>query len=160
MCPRCLVRFAMVSGITWLWMLSPTSIRTCWPARRYFPVSGVALPVLRWTFCDRYLLRHWQGFSHQNRDTFVREVYRELQAHEYLMPPRMTVVMRNMVHNDWFGAYENLTTLGYALDRVARRIRFPNHFEGIIEEIRINDAELESRFLTFFPQLQNFAREV
>src|SRR5690554_777855 len=73
--------------------------------RRRF--SGVALDVLY----DHYLLRHWQGFSHQNRDTFVRRIYRELQAHEHLMPPRMTVVMRKMVHNDWFGAYEDLDTV-------------------------------------------------
>jgi acyl carrier protein phosphodiesterase len=65
-----------------------------------------------------------------------------------------------MVQNDWFGGYKDLNTVGYALDRVARRIRFKNHFEGIIDEIRTHDAELEARFLSFFPDLQNFAREV
>lgn len=122
--------------------------------RRRF--AGVALDILY----DHYLLRHWQGFSQLDRDIFVHDVYRELQTHEHLMPPRMTVVMRKMVDNDWFGAYEDLDTVGYALDRVAERIRFPNDFSGIITEIRANDAELESRFLTFFPNLQKFAREV
>ncbi len=122
--------------------------------RRRF--AGVALDILY----DHYLLRHWQGFSHQDRDTFVRAVYLELQTHEYLMPPQMTAVIRNMVQNDWFGGYKDLNTVGYALDRVASRIRFKNHFEGIIDEIRTHDAELEARFLSFFPDLQNFAREV
>jgi acyl carrier protein phosphodiesterase len=122
--------------------------------RRRF--AGVALDILY----DHYLLRHWQGFSQQDRDTFVHKVYRELQTHEYLMPPRMTAVMRKMVGDDWFGAYEDLDTIGYALDRVAERVRFPNRFGGIIEEIRANDAELESRFLMFFPDLQTFAREI
>jgi len=73
------------------------------------------------------------------------------------MPENMAVVTRRMVEHDWFGAYQNLDNIGYALDRVASRIRFANRFTGIIDEIRANEAELEGHFLVFFPELQAFA---
>ena len=122
--------------------------------RRRF--AGVALDILY----DHYLLRHWQRFSQADSDTFVRSIYRELQLFEYLMPAPMVTVTRRMVGHDWFGAYEDLDNIGYALDRVAGRVRFPNRFSGIIDEIRENDVELEQRFLTFLPDLQRFAGDI
>ncbi len=119
--------------------------------RRRF--AGVALDILY----DHFLLRHWQRFSQTDRDTFVQRVYEDLQNHEDLMPEAMIIVIRRMVRHDWFGAYADLDQIGYALDRVAGRVRFPNRFTGIIEEIRDNEQELEERFLAFFPELQSFA---
>lgn len=122
--------------------------------RRRF--AGVALDILY----DHYLLRHWQRFSQADRDRFVRVIYSELRNYEYLMPTPMVKVMRRMVGHDWFGAYEDFDSVGYALDRVADRVRFPNQFAGIIEEIREHDAELETRFLRFFPELQSIAGDI
>lgn len=119
--------------------------------RRRF--AGVALDILY----DHYLLRHWQRFSQIDRGIFVELIYQELQRNEHLMPEKMAQVTRRMVEHDWFGAYRDLESIGYALDRVAGRIRFPNKFTGMIDEIRANDVELEKRFLRFFPDLQSFA---
>ena len=121
--------------------------------RRRF--AGVALDVLY----DHYLLRHWHRFSEADHQTFVHGVYRELISHQDVMPLAMVKVTRHMVEHDWFGAYEDFENIGYALDRVASRIRFANQFAGIIEEIRANDEQLEARFLQFFPELLNFASE-
>lgn len=119
--------------------------------RRRF--AGVALDILY----DHYLLRHWQRFSQTDRGIFVESIYQELQRNEHLMPEKMAQVTRRMVEHDWFGAYRDLESIGYALDRVAGRIRFANKFTGMIDEIRANDVELEKRFLRFFPDLQSFA---
>lgn len=121
--------------------------------RRRF--AGVALDILY----DHYLLRHWQRFSDSDCDTFIQQVYDDLKTHEHLMPESMIHVTRRMVANDWFGAYADLDSIGYALDRVAGRVRFPNQFAGIIDEIRENAEELEANFLVFFPELQHFAGE-
>lgn len=53
------------------------------PQRRRF--SGVALDILY----DHYLLRNWQRFSHVNSDTFIDQVYRELDENASLMPEKM-----------------------------------------------------------------------
>lgn len=119
--------------------------------RRRF--AGVALDILY----DHFLLKHWHRFATAQRDPFIQRVYRELADHEHLMPDAMARVTRRMVRHDWFGAYEDLDNIGQALDRVADRIRFRNHFHGMIDEIRDHHGELEQDFLEFFPELQNFA---
>ncbi|MDX1801061.1 MAG: ACP phosphodiesterase [Marinobacter sp.] len=118
--------------------------------RRRF--AGVALDVL----FDHYLLRHWPRFTDCDREGFIQEVYRDLEAGYKLMPQRMAEVMARMIAHDWFTAYKDLDTIGYALDRIADRIRFQNQFAGIIEEIRAHDRLLEQHFLAFFPDLLAF----
>lgn len=120
--------------------------------RRRF--AGVALDILY----DHYLLRHWHRFSNEAPGRFIDQVYRELDANAELMPERMQRVTRQIVQHDWFRSYMDIDNIGYALDRVAARIRFRNAFGGIIEEIKANDRELEQRFLVFFPELDEFAR--
>ncbi|MFN2362296.1 MAG: ACP phosphodiesterase [Marinobacter sp.] len=121
--------------------------------RRRF--AGVALDILY----DHYLLRNWGHFSDVSPDTFIDQVYRELDANSPLMPGSMQKVTRQIITHDWFRSYMELENIGYALDRVAGRIRFSNPFSGIIEEITENDDELERRFLLFFPELMHFAKE-
>ena len=122
--------------------------------RRRF--AGVALDILY----DHYLLRHWDRFSDVEQDAFIRQVYGELRANQHLMPPKMKRVTENIVRFDWFDSYRQLSNIGFALDRVAGRIRFRNSFAGMIDEIREHDRELEARFLAFFPDLRAFAGNV
>jgi len=117
--------------------------------RRRF--AGVALDILY----DHYLLKHWAQFSDTDSDSFIGEVYREFNDHEDLMPEAMVQVTRRIVAHDWFGHYRDLENIGFALDRVAQRIRFANQFEGIIHEIRQNNVELEDRFLIFFNEIKS-----
>lgn len=121
--------------------------------RRRF--AGVALDILY----DHFLLKNWQTFSDQDCDRFILRTYRELRENRHLMPPQMARVTDRMIDYDWFGAYQDLDNIGQALDRVAARVRFPNRFEGIIDEIHANGPELEQRFLRFFPDLQSIAKE-
>lgn len=119
--------------------------------RRKF--AGVALDVLY----DHFLLCHWDKFTDADQNTFIQNVYEELQQNENLMSPAMSRTTRHMVSHDWFGSYRDLNNIGYALDRVAARIRFQNSFAGIIHEIQPLHSELEEHFLSFFPDLQTFA---
>ena len=122
--------------------------------RRRF--AGVALDILY----DHYLLRHWQRFSSVPVDDFIDQVYRELQENRLIMPQKMRFVTDRIARHDWFRSYQDLDNIGFALDRVASRIRFRHSFEGIIEEIKTYDSELEAHFLSFFPDLRAHARNV
>lgn len=122
--------------------------------RRRF--AGVALDILY----DHYLLRHWYRFSAVPPDDFIDQVYRELQENRPIMPEKMQTVTGQIARHDWFRSYQDLDNIGFALDRVASRIRFRHSFDGIIEEIKAHDQELEARFLSFFPDLRTHARKV
>lgn len=119
--------------------------------RRRF--AGVALDILY----DHYLLRNWHRFSAMAVDEFIDQVYAELQQHCDAMPEKMQIVTGQIVRYDWFRSYKGLDNIGFALDRVANRIRFQHSFAGIIEEIHAHDQELEARFLAFFPDLRAHA---
>tara|TARA_R100000306_G_C4381713_1_gene145276 strand:- start:5585 stop:6157 length:573 start_codon:yes stop_codon:yes gene_type:complete len=121
--------------------------------RRRF--AGVALDVLY----DHYLLKNWAHYSAQRSNGFISQRYDELEAFEHLMPPAMLPVARQIRKHDWFGQYRDLDNIGYALDRISRRIRFPNRFDGIITEIKLHHVELEQRFQRFFGDLQQAAQD-
>lgn len=121
--------------------------------RRRF--AGVALDVL----FDHYLIRHWTRFHNQNHDEFIASLYQDLTQGRDLMPLHMQQVTLSIVERDWFGSYASLDNIGRALDRVAGRIRFPNQFAGIIEEIRAHDRDLEVAFLDFYPQLVDHVQD-
>lgn len=127
--------------------------KTLFSARRR-RFSGIALDML----FDHYLLRHWERFGISDKELFIREIYGDLEAGYRIMPPAMEQVARRMVQYDWFHAYEDLDSLGKAMDRVASRIRFRHDFAGIIEEIKPMDGDLETRFLKFFPDLMTFSQ--
>lgn len=122
--------------------------------RRRF--AGVALDILY----DHYLLRHWHCFSSVPLDDFIDQVYRELLENRPVMPEKMQSVTGQIARYDWFRSYQDLDNIGFALDRVASRIRFRHSFDGIIEEIKAHDKELEAHFLSFFPDLRIYARKV
>ena len=122
--------------------------------RRRF--SGIALDILY----DHYLLRHWTTYTRVPQDAFIEQVYGELRRHRGEMPDGMQKVTGRIVRYDWFRSYRSIDNIGFALDRVASRIRFRHAFHGIIEEIRDNEPELEERFLLFFPDLLLHASEV
>lgn len=119
--------------------------------RRRF--AGIILDVLY----DHYLLVHWERFTHASQPGFIRDVYADLERGQPLMPVHMARVTRKMVEHDWFTSYQNLDNIGYALDRIAGRIRFANQFHGAIAEVKEHRQTLEQRFLVFFPELMRYA---
>jgi len=119
------------------------------PIRKRF--SGIALDVL----FDHFLIRHWSQFNDIPLVQFKQNSYALLNENLNIMPNKMQKVVLRMTQNDWFKEYETVEGIGSALDNIAKRIRFSNQFNGSIEDIRHNYAELEAVFLTFFPELIN-----
>ena len=115
--------------------------------RRRF--AGIALDVL----FDHYLLHHWHQFGVHSRAQVVEELYDDLLAGQPLMPQRMQQVTRRIVEADWFGSYESLEGVSYALDRIAGRIRFNNEFAGVGEELVLHYPRFEAGFRLFFADL-------
>lgn len=115
--------------------------------RRRF--AGIALDVL----FDHYLLNHWQQFSSKSKTRVIDTLYDDLIAGQSLMPPRMQQVTQRIVGSDWFGSYERLDGVSYALDRIAGRIRFSNQFTGVGEELERHYPRFEAGFSVFFTDL-------
>ncbi len=115
--------------------------------RRCF--AGVALDLV----FDHYLIRHWSRFHSASFEETYLSYYQCLLEGRELMPVHMQGVIDRVVKQDWFASYRSLQGIGYALDRIASRIRFQHCFTGVVEELYLHDAQLETAFLHFFPEL-------
>ncbi|MFT5659274.1 MAG: acyl carrier protein phosphodiesterase [Gammaproteobacteria bacterium] len=116
--------------------------------RRRF--GGIALDV----YFDHLLMKHWSRFDERPLDEAIETCYRRMQLGQDLMPSaHMVTTTSKIVSYDWFGSYRDIQSVAMALDRIAARIRFGNHFEHAIEEIEQHQNVIEQGFLEFFPQL-------
>lgn len=115
--------------------------------RRRF--AGIALDVL----FDHFLIRHWSSFNDMPLSQFKQSSYALLNENLSYMPSSMQQVVTRMIQNDWFKKYETIEGIGFALDNIAKRIRFTNAFSGSIAEFNRHYVELETVFLSFFPEL-------
>lgn len=120
------------------------------PQRRRF--SGIVLDVL----FDHFLIHHWHRYTPEPLDGFLNQAYDDLRQGMPLMPENMQRVVSKMIKGDWIRSYEDIDQVGFALDRIASRIRFKNNFAGSISEIQQQYDILEAGFLQFFPDLISF----
>ncbi len=121
--------------------------------RRRF--SGIILDVL----FDHFLIQHWATHHPEPLLRFLDTCYRDLKQGEHLMPEHMQHVIGRMIENDWISSYAELDSVGFALDRIASRIRFRNNFTNALPEIETHYVALEQGFLRFFPDLEQFVAD-
>lgn len=117
------------------------------PQRRRF--AGIMLDML----FDHFLILHWPRFSSLSFQHSCSDYYADLASGQSLMPLQMQRVTRRIIEQDWFLSYADLEGIGFALDRIAARIRFANEFADSIVEIKCHETEMEACFLRFFPEL-------
>ena len=117
------------------------------PDRRRF--AGIILDVA----FDYYLIKHWQQFSNSELEEFISSSHSSLESQWHIMPERMQYVMTYMIRDKWLLSYSDMNGIGYALDRMSKRIRFENKLSGAVEEVKENYDVIERGFLNFFPEL-------
>jgi acyl carrier protein phosphodiesterase len=121
------------------------------PQRKRF--SGVVLDVV----FDHFLIQHWDKYSVEDLDDFVEGSYTSLQKHEHYMSEHMQRVIGWMIKRDWIRSYRDLSGIEWALDGLASRLKMTHGFHGSIEEVSEHYHTIEQGFLTFFPELMQFA---
>lgn len=116
---------------------------------RHRRFAGIMLDVV----FDHFLIKDWDRYHHQTFDDFCQQAYALLAIRVGDMPPAMQRVVNSMITHQWLENYRKLEGVGYALDRIAQRIRFANDFAGSVEELERHYDELQRCFDVFFPKL-------
>lgn len=109
---------------------------------------------------DHYLIKHWHHFSHHPFEARCGVYYQALGDGQILMPLPMQRVTQRVITQQWFSSYQTLEGIGFALDRIAGRIRFNHAFYGSVEELITHQDEIENGFLAFFPELIQHVQEL
>lgn len=121
------------------------------PGRRR--VAGVMVDL----FYDHFLARHWGRFHEQPLDEFTAHMYRLMEAHADVLPPRLLDLLPAMRASDWFGSYRSRAATSHALDRISLRLRRENPLAGSGAELDTDYAGFEADFFEFVRDARRYA---
>ncbi|MGK7871950.1 MAG: ACP phosphodiesterase [Xenococcaceae cyanobacterium] len=108
---------------------------------------------------DHFLARHWEVFSDEKLEDFVANIYGILEKNKEILPERLRNVLPRMVSEDWLGSYKQPEGVGLAFARLARRLNRANNLAAAQHELTNNYTEIESDFLSFFPELVSYVEK-
>ncbi len=123
------------------------------PSRRRF--APVAIDI----YFDHLLIKHWSAFTDTPFSLFCDERFALLERRLPVMPRNMQHSVGHLITHNWFNDYAKEEGIAKAIAVVAKRIRFKNEFHKSVNDIVCNKEELESLFLSFFPQLIEHVHE-
>ncbi len=134
-----------------------TAARNLFPTeyRRY---AGICLDV----FWDYFLSNQWPRFHPQPLAPWVEQQYQALSTDlERLKQEnlRLTEVLPRMIKYDWLTSYGETNNIGLALQRIGMRLRRPMPLDDTLKVLTGHQNELENLFLSFYPDVMDFARE-
>ncbi len=122
------------------------------PPRRRF--AGIIVDLCY----DHFLYRHWHKFTGAALDGFISHVYDVLLASGAILPDRLQTMIPVMIREDWLGSYQDLQGVEMALNRLSKRITQGGRLLGASEEIKRHYLKLETDFLIFFPDLEDYVK--
>jgi len=117
-------------------------------------------PVILDVLFDYVLAQNWSTFSTESLPVFTQRMYRILERHLEIMPTHMQQRVPNMIHHNWLLSYTTLNGLEYTFDLMKKRVSKPAFFTAIIASLEQSYLVLEEDFLSFFPDMQAYARKV
>ncbi|MBW8824623.1 MAG: DUF479 domain-containing protein [Xanthomonadales bacterium] len=115
--------------------------------RRY---AGIVLDV----YFDHCLARDWSRWSDVPLADFSVRVYRVLQQHHDVLPPRLQAIAPHMAAHDWLGSYRERASVDRVVRGIATRLsRNGDRLVACLSVLRENEANIDATFETFFPDL-------
>jgi len=116
--------------------------------RKYAPV---VLDVL----LDYVLAQNWDMyFPDENLHQFTQRMYRIMEAHLHVMPPRLQIRVPNMIRHDWLPSYGTLSGIAYTFDRMKKRVSRPEWLDGVVDSLNRDYELLVEEFHLFYPDIQ------
>lgn len=115
----------------------------------YQKYSGIIIDILY----DHFLANNWEVFSSQPLDDFKKDIFNCLKKNYSVLPERVQFMVPSFIKNDWIGVYKSTDGIITVLKRMSMRTTLPDHSELAREILRKYYVQLESEFLTFFPEI-------
>ncbi len=128
--------------------------------RRQFPnnlrrFAGIVIDI---SF-DHYLTRHWHRFGSQSLEEFSQGVYVTLADNKKVFSDRANRMVQRLIDYDILCAYDDWDAVAATASRVGERFKHGNPLREIQPSIEPLRTNLESAFLEFYPDLQEFCQK-
>ena len=111
-------------------------------------------------YYDHFLALQWDRYSSEPLESFAREVYRILRAHQHGFPARMQRSMSYMVDNELLQSYRHIGGIERALKGIEGRLKRPSRLHEAAYDLEQHYRALESDFEAFFPGLVAYVDEL
>jgi acyl carrier protein phosphodiesterase len=89
-------------------------------------------------------------------ESFKVNLFDCLKRNYAVLPERVQFFVPSFIKNDWLGVYSTIEGVVLVLSRMAMRTTLPDHSEYAREVIHKYYIQLESEFLTYFPDIINY----
>jgi acyl carrier protein phosphodiesterase len=121
-------------------------------APRYHKYAGIIIDVLY----DHFLARNWEKFSPTPLEDYKQDVFDVLKKNYAILPERVQFFLPSFIKNDWIEIYSSVEGILSVFIRMSMRTTLPDHSEFTREVLRKYYIQLESEFLTYFPDVINY----
>lgn len=115
----------------------------------YHKYAGIIIDILY----DHFLVMNWDKFSPEPLESFKENLFDCLKKNYAILPERVQFFLPSFIKNDWVGVYSTIEGIVLVLSRMAMRTTLPDHSEFAREVIHKYYIQLESEFLTYFPDI-------
>lgn len=118
-------------------------------APKYHKYASIIIDILY----DHFLALHWDKFSSQSLNDLKEHVFDCLKRNYAIMPERVQFFLPSFIQKDWIEVYSSVEGIISVFIRMSMRTTLPDHSEFAREILRKYYIQLESEFLTFFPDI-------
>ncbi|MDJ0554694.1 MAG: ACP phosphodiesterase [Microcoleaceae cyanobacterium MO_207.B10] len=125
-------------------------------SNNYSRLAGIIIDI----FYDHFLANHWHLFSPVSLDEFVKNVYLVLSKNQTILPDRLNRILPKIISENWLCSYKTISGINLTFARLSKRLKWKNNLATASNELIKNYTELESDFLSFFPELINYVQNL
>lgn len=118
-------------------------------APKFHKYAGIIIDVLY----DHFLITNWEKFSPKSLDVFKTNIFELLKSNYAILPERVQFFVSSFIQKDWIEIYSSIDGLMSVFIRMSMRTTLPDHSEYAREVLRKYYVQLESEFLTYFPDI-------
>lgn len=118
-------------------------------APRYHKYAGIIIDILY----DHFLVVNWARFSPQLLEDFKDNLFDCLKYNYNILPDRVQFFLPSFIKNDWINIYRSIEGIINVLIRMSMRTTLPDYTDFAREVIRKYYVQLQSEFLTYFPDI-------
>lgn len=115
-------------------------------------------PIIIDVIYDYFLIKHWNNYSEIPFEKFKTDCYQLFKDEYNSLPKKLQETIFYLLKYDWFENYSTIEGVQKTLKGIGNRAKFENNLHQIIPEFEKNYANLETDFLSFFPQIQTHCK--
>ena len=105
---------------------------------------------------DHFLIKNWSRFCRVSLDEYKEDVFDVLQKYYPVLPERVKYFVPSFIQNDWIETYSTTEGIVNVLYNMSLRTNLPDKSEYAAEILRKYYLQLDSEFMTYFPELLRY----